>query len=295
MHLPGGRKFAFATFLAPRHPGEPERELEDTDTDSYFESARVMAYRLLHSPSARSSAKIDFIALVTSEVTQAKKDRLARDGATVVVVDRLVSEWITPKEGRWQDVLSKLRLWTMTQYDKIAFIDADHLITQPLDGVFDDPAVAIQYTAVNASVMDAAPLPDTYVFAARPEVGNYGHDNPPNEGDYLNSGFFVLKPDMQMFEYFEELMLPKHEGLFRTVFPEQDMLNYVFRREGKMPWGSLWQGWNRNFPNEDDFRYGVHSYHDKFWDAGSDHVLSTIWHSQRKEMEDYWANNEKKA
>ncbi|KAF2806225.1 nucleotide-diphospho-sugar transferase, partial [Mytilinidion resinicola] len=194
------------------------------ERDVYFESVHVMTYQLLHSPSARrsssssssmssssssmsSSKKIDFVVLVTNEVTAPKKARLEKDGATVVVVDRLISEWMTPKTGRWQDCLTKLRLLKMTQYGKITFIDVDHLITQSLDGVFDDPAAAVQHTVVNASVVAEAPLPDTYVFAARPEAaGGYGHVNPPPEGNYFNAGFFVLKPDERMLEYYEELM-----------------------------------------------------------------------------------------
>lgn len=236
-----GRNFAFATLLAPKSPGHPELE-DDTTRDGYFESVRLLVYQLLHSPSARSTLKIPVVILVTNEVSQSKVDRLVRDGATVMVVERLISDWITPKgKSRWLDVLTKLRLLTLTQYDKICFIDADHLVTRPMDGIFDDPATAIQRTAENSSVPDVegATLPDTYIFAARPEVYTFEHPNPPHEYDYLNAGLYVFKPDTTLWDYYQEILSTNHTGLFNTKFPEQNLFNYVYQRKGKMPWHSV--------------------------------------------------------
>ncbi len=138
-------KVAFATFLA----GDPRND-NDTDTrdgyDGYYLGARVLAYQLLHDPATRTSHSIPFLVLVTSDVSQRKRARLAQDGATVIPTDKLDADWVKPGEERWRDVLTKLRLFQMTAYKKICFIDADMLVTRPLDGVFDDPATDLMRT-----------------------------------------------------------------------------------------------------------------------------------------------------
>ncbi|OCK77894.1 glycosyltransferase family 8 protein, partial [Lepidopterella palustris CBS 459.81] len=234
--------------------------------DGYFVSARVLAYQLLHSPTVRGNISIPFLVLVTEDVSQRKRDRLTRDGATVIQVEKLYSEWITPRQGRWRDVLTKLRLFEMTQYDRICFIDADHLVTQSLEGVFDDPAAMVQTTLQIPSIMDEASLPDSYVFASKTEAGGYDHPYPPEEGNYLNIGFFVLRPDKMLFDYYVTLMQTEYSTLFSSDFPEQNLMNYAHRKEGRMPWHHLWYGWNMNWPTENDLRGGAHSFHAKYWD-----------------------------
>ena len=287
---------AFATFLAAN--ANPERkgtdaesaEIDDTD-DGYLLGTRVLAYRLLHSKSAGTNNSIPFLVLCTQDVSKRKRDRLKKDGATIVLVEKLQADWVHANVERWADVLAKLRLFQLTEYSKICFIDADTLVTKPLDGVFFDEATLTQATLPNEAQIkaDESELPRTYMFATHGDFWGYDHPYPPTTDlNYLNCGFFVFTPSLVLFNYYISLLaLP---GRFDPGFPEQNLLNYAHRREGNMPWKPLWYGWNVNWPTEKDWRGGARSFHAKYWDGDPSHdvVLKGIWREQRAEMEGFY-------
>lgn len=69
-----------------------------------------------------------------------KRKKLEQEGATVLVVEKLGSNWLQPLADRWKDIMTKLRLWELVQYDRIIFLDADTFLLKPMDGIFNDPA-----------------------------------------------------------------------------------------------------------------------------------------------------------
>ncbi|EMC91306.1 glycosyltransferase family 8 protein, partial [Baudoinia panamericana UAMH 10762] len=250
-----------------------------------------MAYQLLHSKSAGTNNSIPFLVLCTEDVKRSKRVRLKKDGATVIIVEKVESDWAKTGTPRWRDNLAKLRLWQLTEYSKICFIDADNLITKPLDGAFYDEATLTQATGTNPAAIqaDEAALPRTYMFAAHGDLWGYDHPYPPDPDlSYLNGGFWVFTPSKVMFEYYMSLLeLP---GRFDPGFMEQNLLNYAHRRDGNMPWKPLWYGWNVNWPTARDWRGGARSFHAKYWDGDASHdpVLKAIWKEQRAEMEGYY-------
>lgn len=294
---------AFATFLAGKGVEKsgadalPKHEEEDDSKDGYYVGARVLAYQLLHNPATRSNASIPFLVIVTPDVSQRKRARLIRDGATVVEIDRLNAAWVHPGAERWRDVLAKLRLFQMTQYSKICFIDADMLVTGSLEGVFDDPATDLLRTKHEPTQLreDEKSLPQTYMFAGKSDAFGYDHALPPKPADYLNSGFFVFAPSIPLFEYYVSLL--KLPNRFDPGFPEQNLLNYAHRREGNMPWAQLGWRWNMNWPTMRDFEGGARSFHAKYWDDDPTHdqELKRKWLRQRAEMEGYYLGVEEKG
>jgi hypothetical protein len=52
---------------------------------------------------------------------------------------------------------------------------------------------------------------------------------------------------------------------FDANLPEQNLLNYAHRRDGNMPWQTLWYGWNVHFASSEDLEGGVASVHEKWW------------------------------
>ncbi|CAK3850620.1 Hypothetical predicted protein [Lecanosticta acicola] len=288
-------KVAFATFLAANaNPGRKETDAEsaaiDDADDGYFIGTRVLAYQLLHSRSAGTNNSIPFLVLCTRDVSLRKRTILKSEGATIVLVEKLDNGWVQQGNPRWQDVMTKLRLFQLTQYSKICFIDADMLVTAPLDGVFFDEATLTQATLPHQEAIkeDEAPLPRTYLFATHADYWGYDHEYPPPTSlSYLNCGFFVFTPSIPLFDYYVSLLsLP---GRFDPTFPEQNLLNYAHRQDGNMPWRPLWYGWNVNWPTEKDWRGGARSFHAKYWDGDPSHdpVLKAIWKEQRAEMEGF--------
>ncbi|KAL9052176.1 MAG: hypothetical protein Q9162_005571 [Coniocarpon cinnabarinum] len=177
---------------------------------------------------------------------------------------------------------------------------------------------------------DTFTLPATYIFAGKGDTWGRDHDIPPTlhlastplssddsdnksgnkpkthikspHSSYLNAGFFVLGPDRAMFEYFMQLLSHHELELFPSTFPEQDLLNFVFRPQGQMPWNLLNWHWNTNWPSHRDLEAGVRSFHEKLWVGadddgamGGDETLSKLWEGLRSEMVGYWRGREECA
>lgn len=294
-------KYAFATFLTSSDSLSSPNLLPNASTiegsheDGYLLGARHLVYSLLHHPTTKSTYPIPFIVLITPFVSAAKRARLEADGATIIVADPIpLPKWIKPGSSRWKDVATKIRLFALTDYDKICFIDADQLVMAPLDGVFDDPATNITQTLhLEDQVMsDEPPLPPDYVFASRPDTFGADHTIPPDERDYLNAGFYVFRPSQPVFEYYIGLL--QVENKFSGRFPEQDMFNYAHRRSGNMAWRPLEWRWNVNWPTVRDYKAGVKSFHGKYWDKkrGNDPTLTNIWDERMDVLEKFYRERE---
>jgi alpha-N-acetylglucosamine transferase len=275
-------KYAFATFLG----GEPNEQ--------YFIATRMLVYQLLYAPETRSrDENIPIIVVVTKNVTEDRVARLRKDGAIVVPVDLISKDWVKPLVKKWSDVLTKLRIWELTQFERVCFMDSDTVLTRPLDGIFQDPAVITLNSTINEKkiLKDEAEIPNTYSFAGVPEIKRK-HHFPPNDtaGDfynsnYLNAGFFVLQPSLKMFDYYLSLLNTPNK--FRPDFPEQNLLNYAHRRDGNMPWLQLNATWNIHYPTKEDLEQGAQSLHEKWW-SPEQKPLKPYLESWRWRMEGYF-------
>jgi len=268
-------KYAYAAFLAA-----PQQESDVDADDNYFVATRMLAYQLLHDPVTRTKQSIPFLVAVTDEVTQRKRDRLAADGAVVVPVEKISFSWIHPSRRRWRDVLTKLRLFQLTQYERIFFLDSDMLIVKCMDAIFADAASVLALNANRTERMkaDEGPQPTSYVFAGVSGQGGYDHPWPPRKGRAVNAGFILFQPSMDLFHHY--MTVAAIEGRFDSKYPEQNLWNYVHRREGNMPWAQLTATWNVNWPTMNDYNNGVASLHAKFWDAEAeirDLLLRSRW------------------
>ncbi|KAF2252809.1 glycosyltransferase family 8 protein, partial [Trematosphaeria pertusa] len=284
-------KRAFATFLA----GE-----EDSDeNDPYFVAVRVLTYQLLHAKETASRDRsIPFVVMATKNVSESKRNRLRKDGAIVVVGDWLYADWVQAATSAWRDIMVKLRLWELTQFDRIAMLDGDTVLTEPIDGIFDDPAVTMQTTLDLADAIkdDEQPLPEKYAFAGIPEM-SHEHGYPPTDEhhdfmniNYFNGGFFVFQPSLEAFNYYTSLL--QIPGRFDPSMMEQNLLNYAHRRDGNMPWQQLGNTWNIHYPTVADLDGGVKSLHEKWWTP--EHAdLKPYLESWRWQMKGYFEARDK--
>ena len=286
-------KYAFASFLA----GEAETN-EDADTsfadDQYFVATRLLAYQILHAPETRSrDESIPFVVLVTSNVSERKRARLRKDGAIVVPAEFVSAAWVKTDNTKWQDVMTKLRLWELTQFERICFVDGDTVLVEPLDGIFQDPALVSRPTGQKEDQRfeDESEMPATYSFAGVPEM-NRQHHFPPTDANhdfpniaYLNAGFFVFEPSLTLLSYY--LSLINTVNKFNPEFPEQNLLNYAHRGEGNMPWQQLGNTWNIHYPTVDDLHQGAKSLHEKWWDPENKDLQSYL-ETWRWRMEGYF-------
>ncbi|KAL3425302.1 glycosyl transferase family 8 [Phlyctema vagabunda] len=275
--------YAFSAFLAA-----PSMEGQDDNDDLYFVATRLIIYQLLHAPETRTRNSYPFVVLVTKEVTQSKRDRLEKDGAIVQVVEKLSLDWAKTRKA-WRDVLTKLRLFEMYQYDKVLFLDSDTLITRPMDDIFDDPAAQEQKNLGGIGKKapdDEGKQPETYIFAGNAGSGGYAHPYPPPKGNNLNAGCMVFRPSKELFDYYMNLAQLKDRFPGRT--PEQSLWSYAHRRDGNMPWTQLHYDWNVNWATSNDTEHGIASLHSKFWELDHDPKLRDYAMQIRWMMEGYW-------
>ena len=253
-------EYAYAGFLAA-----PEENYETDDEDLYFVATRMLAYQLLHDPKTKTNTSIPFLVLVTEEIAESKRERLRLDGAIVLEVPKLNLPSIHPSRDRWRDVMSKLYLWHLTQYQRILFLDSDMLIAKRLDAIFDDGASQLQQNRnkTDKVLKDEGTQPSSYVFGGVSGQGGYDHPYPPRTGRAANAGFILIKPDVAMFEHY--LAVASIEGRFDSKYPEQNLWIYVHRPDGNMPWQQITSTWNANWATIKDYDNGVATLHTKWW------------------------------
>lgn len=281
---------AYATFFSTRVEN-------DTVQDDYFTAVRVLTYQILHHPETRTNLDIPLLILVPPHVSEYKRQVLANEGATIVPVELLLptNNTFSPVNARYRDQFCKIRLFKMTQYDRILYMDTDTLLTKSMDGIWDEPASQTPRSTVTSNEglikVDEAPLPPTYLFTGVSDAGGGNHPFPPVEGADINGGFWMIRPDLSLFNYYRSLMdIPDR---FDSAFMEQAMLTYAHRRDGPMPWTAFPMGkWNANWPNKRDVEGGCASLHDKFWREDNkdwiDRLLVEMWWRMQGRMEGYW-------
>ena len=286
--------YAYVTLLA-QNPDHDNKTVPDCE-DAYYIATRTLAYQLLHAPETRTNSSIPFIVLATHDVAQHKLQRLQQDGAIVKVVDSIHATWMKPGLARWRNMLDKIHIFGMTEYQKVLYLDADTLVTRRLDAIFADLTTSIQRTSPDLAVTDEGPLPETYMLAAQAAFEEKDHPYPPtaehNAQGHLSGGFFVTSPSQMIFEYYMHLITL--EKRFRDNGMEQDMLNYAHRRDGPMPWADITYTWTTTWPGVKEYMAGAATLHEKFWDEhnGVDLGVRKLWYMARGEMEGYWKGRE---
>ncbi|KAF2262718.1 nucleotide-diphospho-sugar transferase [Lojkania enalia] len=292
-------KFAYATFLG----GSTSKDDSQTDPehlkDPYFISVRLLNYQIKHAEKTRTRlSNAPFLVLVLPSVPRSQLDVLKQEGATIVRVEALDlpdafdKDFI--KSSRFRDVLSKLRLWQLTAYDKILYLDADSYLLENLDGIFTDPILSTPQKTLPPNRTDNKKLgqsvqpPDTYLMAASADTyGDQTEWEQPGHINYLCACFMLITPSQELFNYYMNI-LTGPEAPQRAVYPEQDLLIYVHREEGQMPWRRISIKWSANDGDMvDELREqgGVKSLHVKGWEGGEGgNVAGEKWKAKWREL-----------
>ncbi|MCJ1462729.1 hypothetical protein MMC07_001332 [Pseudocyphellaria aurata] len=299
---PAHSKHAFALLVG--------RDFQDNsgpdEQDTYFTAARVLIYQLLHAPQTHTNTSLDVVVLATTDVRASKLARLASDGARVLVVDPVTSPWIKSNEPRWADVLTKLRVWTLTEYEKVLFLDSDMLLVDRMDGIFADATTEPQRPIFTRADSSEPALPATYMLAAQTIQNQRVHPYPPDGGDYFSSGFFLCQPSRALYEYYLSLTADdeaspgssptKKKKKFDPFLPEQNLLNYAHRRDGPMPWRDVHYTWTTTWPSWREVARGAKSLHEKWWcddlpqlQDERDQELRRWWWRVRWEMDGFYS------
>lgn len=297
---PAQSTHAFVVFI-----GRDFQNSSTPDQDTYFVATRLLVYQLLHAPQTHTNSSLDVVVLATTDVAASKLARLSSDGARVLVVDRISSPWINSDEPRWADVLTKLRVCALTEYEKVLLMDSDMLLVDRMDGVFADAATEPQPTNLTRADPFEPALPTTYMLAAQTIQNERVHPYPPEPDNYFSAGFFLCQPSLVLYHYYLNLTMEtptaesedseKTNRKFDPFLGEQSLLNYAHRRDGPMPWRDVHYTWTTTWPSWREVSKGAKSLHEKWWrddlpdmDDERDRDLQRRWWRVRWEMERFY-------
>ncbi len=277
--------YAFVTFLGSNV--ESDNATATDDDDLYFVATRVLAYQLLHAPETATNSSIPFFVLCPQDVSESKVHRLREDGAIVKIVANIHEDWAKPSNRRWRDVMTKLRLFEMTEFEKVLLLDADMYISKRLDDVFTDNTTQPLLVNQELVVDDEGPLPKSYVFSAQTMALDRTLPYPNTPGDTMSAGFMVLQPSVELFNHYMSIL--KIENRFEPSAPEQNLLNYAHRRDGPMPWTEITYTWTTTSPSMAHYKAGAASLHEKFWllSTPMENEMRNLWFTARDDMYAY--------
>jgi alpha-N-acetylglucosamine transferase len=283
--------YAVAIFLGT----EPDAKDDDEDSaDHYYVGARTLVYQLLHAQGTRFTSPVAVVILAAKGVRESKLQQLRHDGAVVVEVEKMEHSVEIAVPG-YHQVFDKLRAFdpTVMPFRKVALLDADVVITRPLDALFQD-INSTRFPVITNSTQPPASglpqLPDSYTLAATPDIPGRTPVFPPDidhekNRDYFNAGVILSSPSEELFRFY--LALLARPELFGHWLPEQDLLNYAHRWDGPMPWRQLDPSWHLIAPTEADFNAGMAILHCKYWQPAADPCHQTSL-ARRWEMQGYW-------
>jgi glycogenin glucosyltransferase len=144
----------------------------------------------------RTATVHEKVLLVTPDVPAAARQTLSEGGWRVQQVEVIENPNPSTSQlfARFANTFTKLRAFELTDYDKLVLLDADTIVLQNIDDLFERPN------------MSAAPdflLPDRF-----------------------NSGVLVVEPDKRLFERMLESLLTSEsydggdQGFLNTFFPD---------------------------------------------------------------------------
>lgn len=213
-----------------------------------------------------SGSTKDLIILVDRKVGEEKREGLRAAGWQVREIRRIRNPR-AEKDSYNEWNYSKFRLWQLTDYDKIIFIDADLLILRSLDFLFDLPEISATGNSrfvFNSGMMVIEPSNCTFRFLLghRRDIISY------NGGDqgYLNEVFtwwHRIPRRMNYLKHFwsndtEEFEMKTH--LFGADPPELYVLHYL----GVKPW-LCYRDYDCNWNVENQRAYASNVAHARWW------------------------------
>ncbi|XP_010110482.2 putative UDP-glucuronate:xylan alpha-glucuronosyltransferase 3 [Morus notabilis] len=181
----------------------------------------------------------DLVILVDETISDYHRGGLEAAGWKIHTIKRIRNPKAEPEAyNEWN--YSKFRLWQLTEYDKIIFIDADLLILRNIDFLFEMPEISAtgnNATLFNSGVMVIEPSNCTFQLLMDHinEIVSY------NGGDqgYLNEIFtwwHRIPKHMNFLKHFWEGDEPEKKEMKTRLFGANPPILYVLHYLGNKPW-----------------------------------------------------------
>ncbi|KMT19454.1 hypothetical protein BVRB_1g010840 [Beta vulgaris subsp. vulgaris] len=199
-----------------------------------------------------SGSTRDLVILVDETISEYHRGGLEAAGWKIHTIQRIRNPKAEPEAyNEWN--YSKFRLWQLTDYDKIIFIDADLLILRNLDFLFGLPEISAtgnNATLFNSGVMVIEPSNCTFQLLMDHinEIESY------NGGDqgYLNEIFtwwHRIPKRMNFLKHYWEGDEPEKKEMKTRLFGADPPILYVLHYLGLKPW-LCFRDYDCNWNNE---------------------------------------------
>ncbi|KAI9844352.1 MAG: hypothetical protein M1837_005656 [Sclerophora amabilis] len=287
---------------------------------SYLAGAVLLAHTL-----KKHRSRYPLIVLVTDTLPQGCIDVLQSEdqGSGHIIikkVDPLVPQQkVNVVAQRFEDTWTKLRVFSLLEYDKIIFLDADILIMGEMDPMFEITLTGKDWLGANQACVcnidrDAWAPPEwskencAWSSQEHPAALAQGPlitpESPPTY-HLMNSGVFIFHPSASMWERIQTF-LNTTPLLSTFTFPDQHFLDEFFRNKWvSIPW--QWNAtktrryWHENIWRDEEVR-ALHYIVDKPWEnrigrdgvagyKGRDGVTHKWWWNAFDEWEAEKENN----
>jgi alpha-N-acetylglucosamine transferase len=128
-----------------------------------------------------TGTQADRVVMVTPDVTTDAREELAKRGWAVRLVDPVANPSLDKMlYPRFETVFTKLCAWQLSDYERVVLLDADTLVLQNVDDLFDRPGFAaapdfFMPDRFNSGVMVLEPSQDVFdrMLAALKQHGSY--------------------------------------------------------------------------------------------------------------------------
>ncbi|CEP13961.1 hypothetical protein [Parasitella parasitica] len=231
--------------------------------DVMGEATEVLVYSL-----KQTHTQHDIVVLVLDDVTQTVRSRLEYLGAKIINVDQIKYPWNSSSARRKgfnkACRYSKLNLWNLTQYKKVVFLDADTMVVNNIDELFEYP----QFTAA----VDIGGVLNTGVFVAEPNAETYKdimetYENAPsyNKGDQGFLNYYFNKTANPLPGNYNLMIKFTHFSTLASGFVTKNTVKVLHYTSETKPW---------NF----------HFLHQREWRENYDGYLFGLWTRSRRQM-----------
>lgn len=143
--------------------------------------ARLLLFQTLYDPLTADTAR-DFVIIVTPDVSDDLVEELEGQGAVVVRKLPLVRSKETTTGLTVDEDLTKLRLFSLTQYEKVLYLDPSFVLVRSLSAIWSEPAASLRYGLGSNTINGRV------------------HSNPPDgAGTIFNDDLWMARPSKELY------------------------------------------------------------------------------------------------
>ncbi|KAL5558866.1 hypothetical protein UlMin_035077 [Ulmus minor] len=230
-------------------------------SESYVCGAITLAQSL-----RQTGTKRDLIMLVDNSISATKRDALSAAGWKIRIIKRIRNPK-AEKHSYNEYNYSKFRLWQLTDYDKIIFIDADIIVLRNLDLLFHFPqmtATGNDFSIFNSGIMVIEPSNCTFMIfmKSRNDIVSY------NGGDqgFLNEVFVWWHRLPRRVNFLKNFWSnsSKEFNVKNELFGADPPKVYAIHYLGWKPW-LCYRDYDCNWDIEENYVYASDVAHRRWW------------------------------